>query len=73
MIRHFVRNFSKFQFQYKDPFQFSNQLSEEERLVQHSAYEFSKKELQPIVTSSFRQEIFISKKWETTHTKIFVC
>lgn len=45
-------------FKYQDPFLFVQQLSDEEKLIMHSAHEFSKHELQPIVTKSFRNEVF---------------
>lgn len=45
-------------FKYQDPFLFVQQLSDEEKLIMHSAHEFSKHELQPIVTKSFRHEVF---------------
>ena len=59
MFRRFARQFSKLsKFQYTDPFQFALQLTEEERLVQKMAHDFSKNELYPAVTNSFRHEMF---------------
>ena len=59
MFRRFARQFYKLsKFQYTDPFQFALQLTEEERLVQKMAHDFSKNELYPAVTHSFRHEMF---------------
>ncbi len=59
MIRRFIRNFSSLsKFHHEDPFRFTSQLNEDERMIQDTAREFAKKELQPIVTHSFRHEIF---------------
>jgi len=59
MFRRFARHFSTLsKFQYQDPFQITHQLTEDERLIQKTAYEFAKQELYPIITSSFRHESF---------------
>jgi glutaryl-CoA dehydrogenase len=64
MIRRFASRFSTrpfstlSKFQYQDPFQFTQQLSEDERLIQKTAQDFATQELYPTITSNFRHETF---------------
>ena len=69
MFRRFANHFSKrpfskryfsklAKFNYQDPFHLTQQLSEDERLIQQTAQEFAEKTLFPTVTSNFRHETF---------------
>ena len=59
MFRRIVRQFSKrpfsklAKFQYQDPFQLAQQLTEDERLIQKTAQEFATQELYPTNIMSF--------------------
>lgn len=64
MLRRFVHQFSKrpfsklAKFNYQDPFHITNQLTEDERLIQKTAQDFATQELFPSITSNFRHETF---------------
>jgi glutaryl-CoA dehydrogenase len=64
MLRRFISHFSKrpfssvTKFQYQDPFLLSQQLTEDERLIQKTAQDFATQELYPTITSNFRHETF---------------
>jgi glutaryl-CoA dehydrogenase len=52
----FIRSISRCDI--TDPFLLKNQLSEEEKIIQKTTYDYAQKSLLPIITNSFRKEVF---------------
>ena len=52
----FIRSISRCDI--TDPFLLKNQLSEEEKIIKKTTYDYAQKSLLPIITNSFRKEVF---------------